>query len=82
MREHRVFLWERGQTNCVTGPVRRLAGIQSLEYIDSQNVAGRKIERHLGEVSQIIYYKLVTTKKTRSRWSTSQPIGCSRILTM
>jgi predicted metalloprotease with PDZ domain len=50
---------------CASGPVRGLAGIQSLDYIDSQNVAGRHIERHQSEVSQISYYKLVMTKKTR-----------------
>jgi hypothetical protein len=50
---------------CVSGPVRGLVGIQSLEYIDSQNVAGRHIERHHGEVSRISYYKLVTATKTR-----------------
>jgi hypothetical protein len=42
-----------------------LIGVQSLYYLDSQNVAGRHIERHHGEVSQISYYKLVTAKKTR-----------------
>ena len=48
----------------VSGPVRGLIGIQSLDYINSQNVAGRHIERHHGEVSRIGYYKLVTAKKT------------------
>jgi len=42
-----------------------LAGIRSLDFIDSQNVAGRHIERHHGDVSRISYYKLVTAKKTR-----------------
>jgi hypothetical protein len=50
---------------CVSGPVHGLAGIQSLDYIDSQNVAGRHIERHHGEVDRITYYKLGTAKKTR-----------------
>jgi hypothetical protein len=50
---------------CVSGPVGGLRGIQSLNYIDSKNVAGRHIERHHGEVNRISYYKLVTAKKTR-----------------
>jgi hypothetical protein len=50
---------------CSSGPVRGLLGIRSLDYLDSQSVAGRHIERHHGEVSRINYYKLVTEKKTR-----------------
>jgi hypothetical protein len=50
---------------CSSGPVRGLVAIRSLDYIDSQSVAGRHIERHHGEVSRINYYKLVTAKKTR-----------------
>jgi hypothetical protein len=48
-----------------SGPVRGLVNIRSLEYIDSQSVAGRNIQRHRGEVSRISYYKLVTEKKIR-----------------
>jgi predicted metalloprotease with PDZ domain len=47
-----------------SGPVHGLAGIRSLDYIASQNVAGRGIERHGGVVSQITYYKLVTNKRS------------------
>jgi predicted metalloprotease with PDZ domain len=50
---------------CSSGPVRGPVAIRSLDYIDSQSVAGRHIERHHGEVSRIDYYKLVTAKKTR-----------------
>jgi len=49
----------------LSGPVRGLADIQSLDYIDSQSVAGRDIKRHHGDVSRISYYKLTTKKKTR-----------------
>lgn len=45
-----------------SGPVHGLVGIRSLDYIASQNVAGRNIERHGGVVSRIIYYKLTTAK--------------------
>lgn len=45
-----------------SGPVHGLIGIRSLDYIASQDVGGRHIERHHGEVNRIVYYKLVTKK--------------------
>lgn len=47
-----------------SGPVHGLVGIRSLDYIASQDIAGRGIERHGGVVSRIIYYKLTTTKRS------------------
>ncbi len=49
----------------VTGPVHGLVGIRSLDYIDSQGVGGRGLERHHGDVSRIAYYKLTTDKHSR-----------------
>lgn len=47
-----------------SGPVRGLIGIHSLDYIASQDIGGRHIERHNGKVNRIVYYKLVTRKAT------------------
>ena len=47
-----------------SGPVHGLVGIRSLDYIASQDVAGRGIERHGGVVSRIIYYKLTTNRRS------------------
>jgi predicted metalloprotease with PDZ domain len=47
-----------------SGPVHGLVGIRSLDYVASQNVDGRGIERHGGVVSRIIYYKLTTNKRS------------------
>jgi hypothetical protein len=35
-----------------------------LDYIATQNVGGRNIERHHGKVNRIVYYKMVTGKAT------------------
>jgi predicted metalloprotease with PDZ domain len=47
-----------------SGPVHGLIGIRSLDYIASQDVGGRNIERHNGIVNRIVYFKLVTRKAT------------------
>jgi hypothetical protein len=40
--------------------LRDLARLKSLAFIAAQDVAGRRIERHGGRVSRILYYRLVT----------------------
>ncbi|MCW3095810.1 MAG: penicillin-binding protein beta-lactamase class [Chthonomonadaceae bacterium] len=45
-------------------PLPELAGLQSLSFIATQDVAGRGIERHGGSVTRIIYYKLHTKLHT------------------
>jgi predicted metalloprotease with PDZ domain len=47
-----------------SGPVHGLIGVRSLDYVASQNVGGRNITRHDGQVNRIVYYKLVTRKAT------------------
>jgi predicted metalloprotease with PDZ domain len=47
-----------------SGPVHHLIGIRLLDYIATQNVGGRNIERHHGKVNRIVYYKMVTGKAT------------------
>ena len=43
----------------VRGPAPEFAGIRSISYIDEFDVSGKKIERHGGMVSRIIYFRLV-----------------------
>ena len=38
---------------------RDLADIKSVIFLAEQDVAGRKIERHKGDVSRILYYRLM-----------------------
>jgi predicted metalloprotease with PDZ domain len=47
-----------------SGPIHQLAGAKPLQYIASQDVASRGIERHHGKVGQINYYKLTTDRLT------------------
>ena len=39
--------------------------MRSVVFLAEQDVAGRKIERHKGEVSRILHYRLVTDKGDR-----------------
>ncbi len=47
------------------GPNTALAGLRSLRFVAEEDVAARKIERHKGAVSRILYYRLVTDKADR-----------------
>ncbi len=47
------------------GPNPALAGLRSLLFVAEQDVAARKIERHKGAVSRILYYRLATDKADR-----------------
>ena len=47
------------------GTSRDLADIQSVIFLAEQDVAGRKIERHKGDVSRVLHYRLVTEKGDR-----------------
>jgi CubicO group peptidase (beta-lactamase class C family) len=49
----------------VGGLARDLASIQSVVFLAEQDVAGRRIERHKGQVSRIIHYRLVSDKIDR-----------------
>jgi hypothetical protein len=44
---------------------QELAGMPSLVFLAEQDVSDRKIERHKGEVSRILHYRLVTDKANR-----------------
>jgi CubicO group peptidase (beta-lactamase class C family) len=47
------------------GTQRDLAGLRSVIYLAEQDVSGRKIERHKGDVSRILHLTLVTDKGSR-----------------
>jgi CubicO group peptidase (beta-lactamase class C family) len=42
------------------GGSRDLKGLQSIQFVAEQDVSGRKIERHQGEVARVVHYRLVT----------------------
>jgi CubicO group peptidase (beta-lactamase class C family) len=44
------------------GTWRELAEIRSVVFLIDQDVSGRKIERHKGDVSRVLHYRLVTEK--------------------
>jgi hypothetical protein len=41
-----------------------LAGLESLTYITEEDVAGRGVTRHNGEVARVAYYKFTTPTGT------------------
>lgn len=47
------------------GPSLELAGIRSISYIATQDVAAQQIERHGAKVSRILYYTLLTEQGKR-----------------
>jgi CubicO group peptidase (beta-lactamase class C family) len=47
------------------GTSRDLADIQSVVFLAEQDVVGRNIERHKGEVSRVLHYRLVKDKDDR-----------------
>jgi hypothetical protein len=47
------------------GPASELSGIQSIAFLDSQDLSGRGIERHAGKVKRVLYYRMFTDSATR-----------------
>jgi CubicO group peptidase (beta-lactamase class C family) len=54
------------RTELSATPVRELAGFRSLEYLGAQDVAGRRIERHGGDVAKVVFYRVDT--EGGNRW--------------
>lgn len=48
------------------GPTRDLAGLKSLAFLADQDVSGRGIERHKGEVARVLHYRLVADGATHN----------------
>jgi hypothetical protein len=46
-------------------PVRQLAGIRAVTYVSSQEVTGRRIERHGGAVARVLSYRVETAQGPR-----------------
>jgi hypothetical protein len=42
------------------GGSRDLKGLRSIRFVAEQDVSGRKIERHQGEVARVLHYRLLT----------------------
>jgi hypothetical protein len=53
------------RTDLSDGPVRDLAGVRQIKYLSEQDVTGRRIERHGGVVTKVIFYRLETERGTR-----------------
>ncbi len=51
-------LTESARKDYAHGPSPELSGIQSLTFVAAQDVSGRGIKRHGGEVRQVLYYTL------------------------
>jgi CubicO group peptidase (beta-lactamase class C family) len=48
-----------------TSPAPILAGLRSVIFLADQDVSSRQMERHKGQVSRILHYRLVTDKADR-----------------
>ena len=51
--------------NLTPRPVRELAGVRDLTYLSTQDVAGRKIERHRGSAARVVFYQVDTPRGRR-----------------
>lgn len=47
-------------------PARQLAGVRGVTYLSSQDVTGRRIERHGGAVAKVLCYRVETTERSRN----------------
>jgi hypothetical protein len=46
-------------------PARQLTGVRGITYVSSQDVTGRRIERHGGAVARVLFYRLDTIQRGR-----------------
>ena len=46
-------------------PARQLAGVNRLTYLFSQDVTGRRIERHGSTVAKVLFYRAETAQRPR-----------------
>jgi hypothetical protein len=46
-------------------PVRQFAGVRRITYVSSQDVTGRRIERHGGAVAKVLFYRVETAERSR-----------------
>jgi hypothetical protein len=54
-----------GARSDLRAPVRQLAGIRAVTYVSSQDVTGRRIERHGGAVARVVSYRVETAQGPR-----------------
>jgi len=47
-------------------PARQLAGIGGVTYLSSQDVTGRRIERHGSAVARVLFYRVETAQRPRN----------------
>jgi hypothetical protein len=46
------------RANLAGGPVRAVAGVRAVTFVASQDLTGRRIERHGGAVAKVLFYRL------------------------
>ena len=53
------------RANLAGAPVREFAGVRAVMFVASQDVTGRRIERHGGAVVKVLFYRLETAQGNR-----------------
>jgi len=54
-----------GRKNLSGTPVRQLADVRGVTYVSSQDLAGRRIERHGSAVAKVLFYRVQTAQGSR-----------------
>ena len=49
----------------LSAPVRQFAGVRGVHYLASEDVTGRRIERHGGTVAKVLFYRVETDQGSR-----------------
>ena len=54
------------RTELSAAPARQLAGVREVTYLSSQDVTGRRIERHGSTVAKVMFYRVETAQRSRN----------------
>lgn len=46
-------------------PARQLAGVRGVTYLSSEDLTGRRIERHGGTVAKVLFYRMDAAERSR-----------------
>jgi CubicO group peptidase (beta-lactamase class C family) len=49
----------------LSGPARQLAGVRGVTYLSSEDLTGRRIERHGGAVARVLFYRVEAAQRSR-----------------
>jgi hypothetical protein len=59
------FLTSGARKNLSATPVRQLADARGVTYVSSQDLTGRRIERHGSAVAKVLFYRVQTAQGSR-----------------